>query len=312
MQECKLLSEEGKSCAMKIKSKVKYLSGFPRVQYWIGSTIGQRDRTCGVSAPDLERVHKHVQDSDVFDAITMQNHLDSGSEGGSLMSPEKIAIDLYITPQELQEVPQQIGGDVTVLVQAFSQEFTIPHLQCFAKHCAIEKIKPPKYYGPQHLPPPLVPTGACILCSVQVPQTFVKGLQASLPATVDSKNPASAAICQGVEWANSRLTTPLLIWVIHSLVLDPILTLPSTDSNWETTSYPSCMCLLELSKKWDLTYQQASVLSKALLADFQGMPLNPEIVKCKFSMLSTLLVILKCLGILVFLCAVYLFGLFFL
>lgn len=84
----------------------------------------------------------------------MQDRLDGGisllircpgSEVGSPMSPKKITINLYITPRELQEVPQQIGGDVAVLVQAFSQEFAIPHLQRFAKRCAIEKIKPPKY-----------------------------------------------------------------------------------------------------------------------------------------------------------------------
>jgi hypothetical protein len=33
------------------------------------------------------------------------------------------------------------------------------------------------------------------------------------------------------------------------------------------------------SSKWDLPYEQASVLSKALLADLQGMPVDPEIVK---------------------------------
>jgi hypothetical protein len=33
------------------------------------------------------------------------------------------------------------------------------------------------------------------------------------------------------------------------------------------------------SQKWDLTYEQASFLSRALLADLQGMPLNANVAK---------------------------------
>ncbi|KAG2121789.1 hypothetical protein BD769DRAFT_1323540, partial [Suillus cothurnatus] len=39
----------------------------------------------------------------------------AGSAVGPIMSPENIPLELYITPRELQEVPQQIGGDVVVL-----------------------------------------------------------------------------------------------------------------------------------------------------------------------------------------------------
>lgn len=70
----------------------------------------------------------------------------AGSGVSPTMSPENIPLELYITPQELQEVPLQIGGDVAVLVQAFAQEFAMPHLQHFAKCCAIEKVKPPQSY----------------------------------------------------------------------------------------------------------------------------------------------------------------------
>jgi hypothetical protein len=68
----------------------------------------------------------------------------AGSAVGPIMLPENIPLELYITPRELQEVPQQIGGDVAVLAQAFAQEFVIPHLQHFAKRCAIENIKLPQ------------------------------------------------------------------------------------------------------------------------------------------------------------------------
>jgi hypothetical protein len=33
------------------------------------------------------------------------------------------------------------------------------------------------------------------------------------------------------------------------------------------------------SQKWDLNYEQASILANALLADLQGVPFSPEIVK---------------------------------
>jgi hypothetical protein len=67
-----------------------------------------------------------------------------GSEVSSTISPEELALDIYITPCELQETPQHIGGDVAALVQAFTAEFALPHLQRFLKRCAIENIKPPK------------------------------------------------------------------------------------------------------------------------------------------------------------------------
>ncbi|KAG1774226.1 hypothetical protein EV702DRAFT_975154 [Suillus placidus] len=100
--------------------------------------------------------HKELIDAtlqDVFDAIAMQDRLDGGisllvrcpgSEAGLTTSPEQIGVDLYITPRELQEVPQPVGGDIAVLVQSFSQEFAVPHLQRFTKRCNIENIKPPK------------------------------------------------------------------------------------------------------------------------------------------------------------------------
>ncbi|KAG1783911.1 hypothetical protein EV702DRAFT_945406, partial [Suillus placidus] len=59
---------------------------------------------------------------DVFDAITMQDRLDGGISlliqraGSDAISPEKIPLDLYVTPREMHEAPQQIGGDVAVLL----------------------------------------------------------------------------------------------------------------------------------------------------------------------------------------------------
>ncbi|KAG2100407.1 uncharacterized protein F5147DRAFT_533484, partial [Suillus discolor] len=61
---------------------------------------------------------------DVFDALATQDRLDGGlslliccpgSHFTETTTPDRIAVDLYITPQELREAPDQIGGDVSVL-----------------------------------------------------------------------------------------------------------------------------------------------------------------------------------------------------
>jgi hypothetical protein len=84
----------------------------------------------------------------------MQDRLDGGisilmrcpgSEAPESHSPEQFTIDLYITPREYREVPERIGGDVSALVQAFGEEFVIPHLQRFSQRCRIEGIIPPRH-----------------------------------------------------------------------------------------------------------------------------------------------------------------------
>ncbi|KAG1862693.1 hypothetical protein F4604DRAFT_1683833 [Suillus subluteus] len=228
-------------------------------------------------------------------------HIRCGSDAISL---EKIALDLYITPRELHETSQQIGGDVAVLVQAFAQEFTIPHLQRFTKHCAIEKTQVPKYFsathismeGPQYLPAPVIPTGARILCSAQVPKSFVKNLQTSSPAVTDSKKATSAAICQGVEWATSVGTkmnpsTPCSrihqCWPADVFTADkdpgPIFSAQS-ELNHEVQKFdplpisiaPNTDSALDRFKLGDELLPKLHVV---LLADLQGTPLIHEIVK---------------------------------
>lgn len=68
----------------------------------------------------------------------------AGIKAGPNISPEQIPIDLYITPREFQETGQHIGGDIAVLVQAFAQEFAVPHLHRFTQCCATEKVQPPR------------------------------------------------------------------------------------------------------------------------------------------------------------------------
>ncbi|KAG1743896.1 hypothetical protein EDB19DRAFT_1593925, partial [Suillus lakei] len=57
---------------------------------------------------------------DVFDALATQDHLDGrlsllircpGSHFTDAMTPDSIAVDLCVTPRELHEAPEQIGGD---------------------------------------------------------------------------------------------------------------------------------------------------------------------------------------------------------
>ncbi|KIK13619.1 hypothetical protein PISMIDRAFT_118584, partial [Pisolithus microcarpus 441] len=89
---------------------------------------------------------------DVFNAVTMQDHLDGGItvmlhcarvKSTSMQMADEVTVDLYVTPRELHKSPEHIGSDIMVLVQAFCQEFALPHFQCFNKHCNLEIITPP-------------------------------------------------------------------------------------------------------------------------------------------------------------------------
>ncbi|KAG1813560.1 uncharacterized protein BJ212DRAFT_1300956 [Suillus subaureus] len=109
------------------------------------------------------------------------------------LSPKQVLIDVYITLRELQEMQQQIGEDIAVLVQAFTQEFAVPHLQCFAACCAIERVKPSRHShisatGPRYIPPPMVATGAQIQCSAQAPNAFSTSIRDINPEVAKSKH----------------------------------------------------------------------------------------------------------------------------
>lgn len=69
-----------------------------------------------------------------------------GNVGGNApqnLGPEQITIDFYVTPWELNQ-NERVSGDTAVLVQAFCQEFAIPHLQRFTERCNVEGFKAPK------------------------------------------------------------------------------------------------------------------------------------------------------------------------
>ncbi|KAF8131400.1 hypothetical protein EV363DRAFT_1165026 [Boletus edulis] len=89
--------------------------------------------------------------NDIFDAITMQDRLDGGISilircpGYDLrpkLTVEKIAVDVYITPRELSR-NERVNGDTAMLVQAFCEEFAIPHMSRFVERCNVESLESP-------------------------------------------------------------------------------------------------------------------------------------------------------------------------
>ncbi|KIK13831.1 hypothetical protein PISMIDRAFT_17704 [Pisolithus microcarpus 441] len=156
---------------------------------------------------------------DVFDAVTMQDRLDGGItvmlhcarvKSTSTQTADEVTVDLYVTPRELRKSPECIGSDIAVLVQAFFQEFALPHFQCFNKHCNLEIITPPtntsqgssiNVDGPQYLPFPVSPASSRIQCSAQDPSQF------NAPANTQADGTLSAAI-HWVKEISNRTNVP--------------------------------------------------------------------------------------------------------
>ncbi|KIK35331.1 hypothetical protein CY34DRAFT_96298 [Suillus luteus UH-Slu-Lm8-n1] len=259
---------------------------------------------------------------DVFDAIVTQDRLDGGisllircpgSEATATLLPEHISLDLYITPRELRETPERLGGDVSVLAQAFGEEFAIPHLQ----RCQIEGVVPPRHYpasqvnpaAPPHLPAPIVPTGAHIHCSARPSKQFQHDLQVNL----EPKTLPSSAVREGrvIALANKDAATSTSenkirhrrnadVFLLNGLkvpgpeteievpsLMAPLISIgPRTDAiiDWFKMDDTVLLRLHQLvgsvrssrweavlrSSKWNLTYEEASNLTNALLADIQG------------------------------------------
>ncbi|KAG1733399.1 uncharacterized protein EDB91DRAFT_1084453 [Suillus paluster] len=210
-------------------------------------------------AEEWSLTHSKLLDAatqDVFDALTMQDRLDGG-----------ISVLIRCAGSE---TPPNLSPK-----QAFAQEFAVPHLQRFATRCAIEKVKPSRHCevpathisatGPQHIPPPMVATGTRIQCSAQAPDTFSTNLQSPLHHSDSAAIRHDAALDRLKLGDENLLKLRMLVGTVCS-------------SWWEAVFR---------SPKWDLTYEQASILSNALLMDLQHQS-------------SVLTTILKILGILVF------------
>ncbi|KAG1740118.1 uncharacterized protein EDB91DRAFT_1082100 [Suillus paluster] len=213
---------------------------------------------------------------DVFDALAMQDQLDggisilmrcAGSEALESHSPEQYTIDLYITPREYREVLEHIGGDVSALVQAVGKEFVIPHLQRFSQCCRIEGIIPPQHS-----------TGAWIQCSPRPTKQFAQDFEVSDKSVSAAVQMGQALAKKGVSNTMSVSASPrkdnirphtdamLDRFGLDDKVLLKLHELISSicSSHWEVALR---------SPKWDLTYEQAANLSKALHSDLDSSQL---------------------------------------
>ncbi|KIM50938.1 hypothetical protein SCLCIDRAFT_33882 [Scleroderma citrinum Foug A] len=270
---------------------------------------------------------------DVFDVITLQDRLDGrislfircpGSEPLSNLAAEKITLDIYVTPHKLV-CNECVSGDTAMLVQAFSQEFALPHLQCFAEQCKIESIKAPKprllaepidLNRQNHLPTFLSPVASriqCTACSAEAkpdPVVDMWHLSASAairesavfapsvkkthpPSTPSTAHQCTARQCRPADVFlfvdNKKFPEPIPLVIPDSAPGSPLISLgPHTDAVLNQFSFgddvlPHLHILVGTVRSshweailrgtpWNLTYEQASNLSSALLADLKGTP----------------------------------------
>lgn len=245
-----------------------------------------------------------------------------GSEATPTLLPEHLSVDVYITLHELDETPDRIGGDISVLVQAFSEEFTVPHLQHFTDRCRIEGVVPPHHckFTPflsqpgidllfhvffqepasqinpavvPHLPAPMAATGPCICCSARPAQQFQHDLQANVKSNMVSSSAVQKGRSMALTNSNTLPNRIQQCWPANAFLakgpmtpgLDmqeaPLISLgPHTDAILDRFKMDdavllrlhrlvrsvcsSCWEAVLRSPKWDLTYEQASNLARAI------------------------------------------------
>ncbi|KAF8424252.1 hypothetical protein L210DRAFT_3653569 [Boletus edulis BED1] len=93
--------------------------------------------------------------NDLFDAVTMQDCLDGGIsvllrcpgfQSHIPLMADQIMVDAYVILRELIW-NKHVSGDMAMLVQAFCEEFAIPHMQCFTERCTVESVVAPRPHG---------------------------------------------------------------------------------------------------------------------------------------------------------------------
>ena len=282
----------------------------------------------------------------------MQDRLDSGisllircpgSEPPSNLAAEKITLDIYVTPCELVR-NKCVSDDTTMLIQAFSQEFVLPHLQRFAEQCKIDSVKAPKPHcksmleyrvgftnfgvvlaepidlnRQNHLPTFLSPVTSriqCTACSTEAKPDPVVDMQ-HLPASAviresavfapsakkmhPPSTPSTARQCTARQRRpadaflfvdNKKFPEPIPLVIPDSAPSSPLISLgPHTDAVLDRFSFgdnvlPRLHILVGTvhssrweailrGTPWNLTYEQASNLSSALLVDLKGTPRLP-------------------------------------
>ncbi|KAI6012301.1 hypothetical protein BKA83DRAFT_16703, partial [Pisolithus microcarpus] len=273
---------------------------------------------------------------DVFDAITLQDRLDGGLSvlvrcpGSDTISAEELAVDVYVTPREILE-NEHVRGDSAMLVQAFCQEFAVPHLQRFTEQCKIESIRAPKprcadsitLSRPNHLPPSVKPgaeedeqhlsPSAAIRETVKFVPSIKKPQPPGMPTTslhqcsTRQRRPADAFL----NAANTLSLDPTPLSISPDQLAPSSLLIsigPNTDAILDRFSLgdevlPRLHVLVGTvrssrwevvlrAKPWNLTYEQASNLSRALLADIKGTPEFRIMMQTTYPTLSALLRIL--------------------
>ncbi|KIK20045.1 hypothetical protein PISMIDRAFT_106394, partial [Pisolithus microcarpus 441] len=254
------------------------------------------------SLSSKELVEASLQD--VFNAVMMQDCLDggitlllhcAGVKSTSVQTADEVTVDLYVTPREFRETPERIRGDVAVLVQAFCQEFTLPHFQCFNKHCEVEIITPPEDSGKAHFysfpaivfmiisaswlyqhrwatvftipliayqqPYSVLGSGPlpCRLAEVHPP---LKVIEQMPPATELPAHSTSMFLTNPIIFGPTLISIgPNTDAVLDRFKINDKVLPTIRSSRWEVKLR---------SSQWNLTYKQAVNLSQALIADTQG------------------------------------------
>ena len=89
----------------------------------------------------------------------MQDRLDGGLsiilrcpgfKSSDTLTPNKITVDVYITPRKLIR-SERVSGDTAMLIQAFCEEFIVPYIERFTERCKVESVQPPGPCGELHV-----------------------------------------------------------------------------------------------------------------------------------------------------------------
>ncbi|KAF8441340.1 hypothetical protein L210DRAFT_824634, partial [Boletus edulis BED1] len=247
--------------------------------------------------------------NDLFDAVTMQDRLDGGIsvllrcpgfQSHIPLTADQITVDAYVTPRELIR-NEHVSGDMAVLVQAFCEEFAIPHMQRFAERCTVESVVAPRPRGDANTVPPAPKTQTPVPANPKTPVPSVpktlpvpsaKKVQSDIssPSTLRQRStrqrrPAEAFLYEAAE--NFPEPIPLVLPTEtepKKLVLISIG--PNTDAvldrfNLGDEVLPTLHSLITRvrssrwevalrSSPWNLTYEQATNLAGALAADLKG------------------------------------------
>ncbi|KAF8123535.1 hypothetical protein EV363DRAFT_1403791 [Boletus edulis] len=255
--------------------------------------------------------------ADVFDAITMQDRLDGGisllircpgtGEEPAGLTADKVTVDVYITPRELVG-NERVSGDTAMLVQAFCQEFAVPHLRRFIERCAVESVKPPRqrqpisFKGPNHLPRPITRSSSriqCIPVNAEPDASDPAQLLSPSAAIREAITPIQLRIVRKRRLADAFLDSsadkilsgpiPLVIPPGSPALGPPLISLgPNTDAVLDRFRLgdqllPRLHTLVRTVRDtrwkavlstapWNLTHESATCLANALAADLKDTP----------------------------------------